>query len=183
MKLFVLYEVEEWLGIEPQHVYSGEDLSKVALEILRDRLEGIADPQLGVIIAVVSAEISSEGVTLPLPGDPDFYFKVRYTVLAYEPILNEVVRGIVKDVREQGLIIDLGPIDGFVHKSQIIDENVELLPDKRGFRSESGKIIEIGDIVRARISQIAKPTRRTPALRVGLTMRQPYLGKEEYIKR
>lgn len=181
--MFVLYEIEEWLGIEPSHVYSGEDLDRVALEVLRDKLEGIVDPQLGVVIAVVSARVVSEGVALPLPGDPDFYFRVRYTVLAYEPILNEVVRGVVKDAREQGLIVDLGPIDGFVHRSQIIDENVELLPDKRGFKSESGKIIEVGDVVRARVSQIAKPTRRTLMLRVGLTMRQPYLGKEEYIKR
>ncbi|MEM5873707.1 MAG: DNA-directed RNA polymerase [Acidilobaceae archaeon] len=179
----MLYEIEEWLGIDPQHVYSGEDLNRVALEVLRNKLEGIADPQLGIIVAVVSAEVSSEGLTLPLPGDPDFYFKVKYTVLAYEPILNEVVRSVVRDVREQGLIVDLGPIDGFVHRSQITDEGLELLPDKRGFRSDSGKIIEIGDIVRARISQIAKPTRRTLMLNVGLTMRQPYLGKEEYIKK
>lgn len=179
----MLYEIEEWLGIDPSYIYSGEDLDRVALEVLRNKMEGIVDPQLGVIIAVVSAKVSSEGLALPLPGDPDFYFKVRYKVLAYEPLLNEVVKGIVKDAREQGLIIDLGPIDGFVHKSQIIDETVELLPDKRGFKSESGKIIEIGDVVKARISQIAKPTKRTLVLRVGLTMRQPYLGKEEHQKR
>lgn len=183
--MYVEYEVEEWVGVSPDKVYSGKDLDLVVLDILRDRLEGIYDPSLGVVIAVLEAKIIGEGYTLPLSGDPNFYFPVRYKVLSFEPLIQEVVKGVVRDVREQGLFVDLGPVDGFVFRNQIIDETLEMLPDRRGFKStETGKIIEIGDIVRARITQVSKPTTSNiKALRIGMTMRQPYLGKEEWIKR
>ncbi|MEM0365943.1 MAG: DNA-directed RNA polymerase [Acidilobaceae archaeon] len=183
--MYVEYEVVEWIGIPPDKVYSGYDLNFATLDILRDRLEGSYDQDLGVIIAIIDARIASEGYVLPLSSDPNVYFLVRYKVLAFEPVLLEVVKGIVRDVKDQGLFVDIGPIDGFIHRSQIIDENLEMLPDRRGFKStESGKTIEIGDYVLARITQISKPSTPIPkGLRVGMTMRQPYLGKIEWIKR
>jgi len=183
--LYVEYLVEEWIGVPPGKVYSGEDLDSVVLDILRARLEGVYDPSLGVVIAVLDAEIVGEGFILPISGDPNIYFPVRYRVLAFEPLIQEVVRGVVRDVRDQGLFVDLGPVDGFVFRNQIMDESVEILPDRRGFRStETGKVIEVGDVVRARITQVSKPTTSNiKGLRIGMTMRQPYLGKEEWIKR
>jgi len=183
--LYVEYEVEEWVGVPPAKAYSGGDLDMVVLDILRDRLEGTYDPDLGVIVAVLEATIVGEGILLSMPGDPNVYFLTRYKVLAFEPVLHEVVRGVVRDVREQGLFVDLGPVDGFVFRNQILDENLEMLPDRRGFKStETGKVIEVGDVVRVRITQVSKPTTSNiKALRIGMTMRQPYLGKEEWIKR
>jgi DNA-directed RNA polymerase subunit E' len=183
--LYVEFEVEEWVGIPPAKVYTGEDLDSIVLDILRDRLEGIYDPGLGVIIAVVDARIVGDGVVLPISGDPNIYFPVRYKVLSFEPLVQEVVKGVVRDVREQGLYVDLGPVDGFVFRGQILDESLEMLPDRRGFRStETGKVVEIGDVVRARITQVSRPTTSNiRALRIGMTMRQPYLGKEEWFKR
>ncbi len=183
--MYVEYEVEEWIGIPPTKVYSEEDLDAVVLSILRDRLEGIYDPDLGVVVAVLEARIVGEGIVLPISGDPNIYFPARYKVLAFEPLVQEVVKGIVRDVRDQGLFVDLGPVDGFVFRNQILDETLEMLPDRRGFKStETGKVIEIGDIVRARITHVSKPTTSNiRALRIGMTMRQPYLGKEEWIKK
>ncbi len=179
--MYRLVEIEEWIGIIPPN--PNEDLNQIILNELRERLEGSIDPDIGLILAVLQAKVVSDGVILPLPGDPRTFYQARYVVITFKPILLEVVRGIVKDARQPGLFISLGPIDGFIHKSQIMDEPVEYLPERRGFRGvNSGRIVELRDIVRARIVQISKP-RRGANLRVALTMRQPYLGKETWIRR
>ena len=177
--MYRLVEVLEWVALPPHSPQ--DDLHEVALRELRYRLEGRVDPEIGLIIAVLDVEIVGDGFIPPLPGDPRIYYEAKYTVLAFDPVMFEVVKGIVRDARQPGLFISLGPIDGFIHKSQIMDEPVEYLPDRRGFRGrESGRIVEVGDIVRARIVQISRPARRE-GLRVALTMRQPYMGKEEWV--
>lgn len=177
MGLYRVVEVLEWIGLTPRT----EDLKAAALNELRYRLEGLYDDEIGLIIAVLDVDIVSDGYVPPLPGDPRIYYQVKYKVLTFIPIMFEIIRGVVRDARQPGIFVSLGPIDGFVHKSQIMDEPVEYLPDRRGFRGrESGRIVEINDIVRARIVQISKP-KRAAGVRVALTMRQPYLGKEEWI--
>ncbi len=180
--MYVVYEVEEWVGVPPSG-FREEDLNRVLLVILREQMEGQVDPELGVVVDVIDVEVIGDGVVVPLPGDPNIYFPVRYRVLSFEPVLLEVVRGIVREAREQGIFVGLGPIDGFVFRNQIMDEPVEYLPDRRGFRGmESGRIVEVGDMVRARITQISRAARRGKMLRIGMTMRQPYLGKEEWLE-
>ncbi len=180
--MYVEYEVEEWIGVPPDKVYGDQELDATILSMLRSAVEGTTDPELGVIIAVLEARVMSDGVVLPIAGDPNVYYLVKYRVLAFEPVLHEVLRGVVKDVKDQGIFVDLGPIDGFVHRSQITDETLEMLPDRRGFKSmDTGRIIETGDLVRARITQISRPT--GGYMRIGMTMRQPYLGKEEQIRK
>ncbi|MCE4629759.1 MAG: DNA-directed RNA polymerase [Desulfurococcales archaeon] len=179
-QLYVEVEAEEWIGLLTS---PGEDVNKAALAHLREQLEGKLDQELGgIIIAVLDAEVVSEGVLLPLPGDPQIYYVVRYKMLVYKPLLLEVIRGIVREAREIGIFVDLGPIDGFVFRNQIMDEPIEFLPERRAFKGvQSNRMVEINDVVRARITQIGKD-RRGYGIRVGLTMRQPYLGKEEWIK-
>ncbi|MDP8002636.1 MAG: DNA-directed RNA polymerase [Caldisphaera sp.] len=174
--MYVEYTLHEWVGVSPDIAFT-ENLQKAVLETLRSELEGQADPDLGIVIAVLDAGIEGDGILLP--EDPDIYFPVKYTLMAFEPLQLEVDKGIVRDAREFGLFINLGPIDGFVHRSQIIDEDVEYLPERRGFKGkESGTIIEAGDIVKVRVTQISKASKKSALFRLGLTMRQPYLGKE-----
>ena len=177
--MYRLAVIEEWVGLLP---HPEADLRKAALEELRYKLEGLVDPDLGLILAVTDAEIISDGFIPPLPGDPRIYYRVRYKVLVFTPVMFEIVKGVVRDARLPGIFVSLGPIDGFIHKSQIMDDHVEYLPDRRGFRGrETGKIVEVNDVVRARIVQISGPGKRG-GLRVALTMRQPYLGKEEWVR-
>jgi DNA-directed RNA polymerase subunit E' len=177
--LYRVVEITEWVGLTP---HEEEDKNEAALRELRYKLEGLYDPDIGLIIAVLDARVISDGIIPPIPGDPRIYYQIRFRVLAFEPVMYEVVKGIVRDARQPGIFVSLGPIDGFIHKSQIMDEPVEYLPERKGFRGvESGRIVEVNDVVRARIVQISKH-RRTGGIRIALTMRQPYLGKEEWIK-
>ncbi len=178
--MYAVVSVEEWIGLLPDETTDVRDL---ALRHLRESLEGKLDPELGIIVAVLDAKIMSDGLMIPVPGDPRVFYLVQYDVLAFKPVQLEVVRGRVVEAKEIGIFVNLGPIDGFVHKSQIMDEPVEFLPERRGFRgTRSGRIVEVGDVVRARITAIGKERRRGAGIRIGLTMRQPYLGKEEWIR-
>lgn len=47
---------------------------------------------------------------------------------------------------------------------------------------ETGKVLEIGDYVRARIVAISLKAERKRGSKIALTMRQPYLGKLEWIE-
>ncbi|MCE4604793.1 MAG: DNA-directed RNA polymerase [Aeropyrum sp.] len=178
--MYYEYLVEEWIGLDPKEI--GEDLDEAALDKLRG-LEGRIDEDLGIIVAVLEAKIVGDGVIPPLGGDPAVYYPVRYRVLAFKPVIQELVKGIVTRVDEFGLVVNLGPVDGKVHRSQIMDENVELMPDKSGFIGVASKReVRVGDIVRARVTHVTKPSRTAQVMGIGLTMRQPYLGKEEWLK-
>ncbi|MFP3143638.1 MAG: DNA-directed RNA polymerase [Caldisphaera sp.] len=178
--MYVQYTLHEWVGVPPDIAFT-ENLKEAVINTLRSELEGQADPQLGIIIAVLDAEIEGDGILLS--EDPNVYFPVKYTLISYEPLQLEVAKGVVRDARDFGLFVSLGPIDGFVHRSQIMDEDVEFIQERRGFKGkETGRLIEAGDIVNVRITQISKASKRSGLFRIGLTMRQPYLGKKEWYK-
>ncbi|AFZ70251.1 DNA-directed RNA polymerase subunit E' [Caldisphaera lagunensis DSM 15908] len=178
--MYAQYTLHEWVGVSPDVAFT-ENLKKAVIETLRSELEGQADPDLGIIIAVLDAEIEGDGILLS--EDPNIYFPVKYTLISYEPMQLEVSKGIVRDARDFGLFVSLGPIDGFVHRSQIMDEDIEYIQERRGFKGkETGRLIEAGDIVNVRITQISKTSKKSGLYRIGLTMRQPYLGKEEWYK-
>ncbi len=178
--MYVLYKMREWVGVPPIAQRESRPIDEVVLDLLRANVEGTRDPEHGIFLAVVDARIVGDGILLP--SDPNIYYPVEYEVVAYKPVLLEVARGRVKEAREFGLFVDLGPLDGFVHRSQIMDEKVEYQEAARAFTGvDSGRTVGVGDIVRVRITQISGNDRVSRQLRIGLTMRQPYLGKEEWI--
>ncbi|AFH42433.1 DNA-directed RNA polymerase subunit E' [Fervidicoccus fontis Kam940] len=152
-----------------------EDLDKVASEILNQYYSGYYDDELGIIIGVEKAKVDPFGKIVH--GDGASYHNVEASIISMKPLMHEVVEGFVTDVKDYGLFIRIGPIDGFVHKSQISDEYVEYDSSREAFiLKNSNRIIERGDIVRARIIALSFSTEKKE-IRVQLTMRQPYLGK------
>ncbi len=177
--MYILYRVKGVVRIDPK--YFDRPLQEAALLALKSQYEGAIHPKLGVIIAVMDVRVSEYGWIIP--GDGATYHDVEFSLLAYKPILHEVVEGRVVDVQRFGAFIHLGPIDGFIHISQIMDEKVEFDPQRGAFiGTETKRILEKDDIVRARVVGISMPSEPTQRVRVQLTMRQPMLGKLEWIK-
>jgi DNA-directed RNA polymerase subunit E' len=177
--MYLIYEFNEWVDVPANVLVENVDIDEVVKNVLRDRIEGQGDPELGIFIALIDARVVGDGVFLPY--DPDIYLPVRYRVLTFKPEPLEIVKGRVKDAKEHGIFVSLGPIDGFIYRDQIMDEKVEFDPGNLGFRGiDSKRMVKVGDIVRARITQIGKGGPRV--FRIGMTMRQPYLGKEEWIE-
>ena len=99
------------------------------------------------------------------------------------PELYEVVEGEVVDVVEFGVFVRLGPLDGLIHISQIMDDYVSYDPKREAIiGKETGRVIEKGDKVRARIVAVSLREARKRGSKIALTMRQPGLGKLEWIE-
>lgn len=157
----------------------GQDIMDAAFELLSDQFNGQIIEGLGFVIVVINiTEIFSGKI---LHGDASTYHSVIFNVLAYVPELHEVVEGSVVEVVEFGAFVRLGPSDGLVHVSQITDDfiNYENM-NQRFVGKQSSKMLSVDDTVRARIIAVSMGSGRSGKL--GLTMRQPFLGKKEWIQ-
>ncbi|MBD3263377.1 DNA-directed RNA polymerase [Candidatus Woesearchaeota archaeon] len=155
-----------------------KELSKAVTEQLKDDYVGQITADLGKVIAILEVKDISEGTLIA--GDGAAYYKCIFTVLHFEPEINELVEGDIKDIAKFGAFIDFGPFEGMVHISQTMDDFVSFSKSGSLTGKESNKSLKVGDKVRARIVAISYKDPRGP--KIGLTMRQPYLGKLEWIE-
>ncbi|MFX1323084.1 MAG: DNA-directed RNA polymerase, partial [Promethearchaeota archaeon] len=175
--MFKLYTIQSKVEIPPFLFDQPKETS--ARIILSEDYEGIITRDFGFIIAVVDILSVSQG--LIIPGNANTFHEVEFTILTFKPTVGEVVEGIIVEVVDFGSFCRLGPLDGLVHVSQICDDYISYEQvGNRFIGKETGKILEVNDIVRARIIAVSLGTGRSGKL--GLTMRQKFLGKEEWIQ-
>ena len=157
----------------------GSNIKEAAFEILSEQFNGQIYENIGFIVAVIDV-IGDPKEGKILHGDASTFHLVDFSVLAYLPKLHEVVEGTVVEAVEFGAFIRLGPSDGLCHVSQICDDFISFENmNQRFIGKESSKILAVDDMVRGRIIAVSMGTGRSGKL--GLTMRQPFLGKIEWI--
>jgi DNA-directed RNA polymerase subunit E' len=147
------------------------DLNKAISESIEDKHEGKIDTNIGVILAITGIDKIGEGRVLP--GNPDIHYDVTFKTLTWMPYEHEIVEGHVIDITEFGCFVRIGGLDGLVHVSQVMDDFVSY--DEKNAQlvgRSSRQILKEGDGVRARIISVSFKEQS----KVGLTMRQPYLG-------
>ena len=170
-------DIADSIRVPPENL--GEDLEESVEGALRKNVEGTISEEAGVILAVDKVN-SIEGGEIE-PEDAGVHYDAEYEAVVYEPNLQEVVKGEVVDITSFGAFIRIGPLDGLCHVSQIMDEYVNLDEENNMLVSEEGdKTLEIGDTVTARI--IAVSLGNEDSNKINLTMRQPGLGKDEWIE-
>jgi len=180
-RVYYLLKVLDVVRIPPNRF--SEPLEQVAMDILREKYEGFIDSELGIIIAISNISVSEVGMIVP--GDGATYHEVTFDAIAFLPKVQEVVEGQIVEVTDFGAFMRLGPIDGLIHVSQVMDDYI-VYDKRRGalMGRESQRILQEGDIARARIVTVSISSK---GVKVGLTMRQPFLGVttwiEEEIKR
>lgn len=175
--MFKLITLESILEIPP-FLYS-QDKKTSARIILSDDYEGTVTKEFGFIIAVV--EVIEVGLGMIIPSSANTFHKVRFRILTFRPSISEIVMGQVVEIVDFGAFVRLAPLDALCHVSQITDDYI--VYEESAYRflgKETGKILEVNDIVRARIIAVSLGSGRTSKL--GLTMRQPFLGKKEWIE-
>ncbi|VVB51045.1 DNA-directed RNA polymerase subunit E' [uncultured archaeon] len=176
--MYKIVKVQDTVRVPPNRF--GEDLNSAVVSELGDLLPGRVDKALGLILAVDNAEIKSEGKIIQ--GDGAVYFSTLFDILVYQPMLHEVVEGTVSEITEFGAFVNFGPVDGLIHVSQITEDFMSYDQNNQMFLGkESGRSLKVGDVVRARIVTISLKDRISTS-KIGLTMRQPYLGKLEWIE-
>ncbi|MEM5797900.1 MAG: DNA-directed RNA polymerase [Candidatus Aenigmatarchaeota archaeon] len=147
---------------------SKKDAIKTSLE---EKLEGLVDKQIGIILAVTRVgEIEEAKI---YPGNGSLHYPVEFDVLVYYPEEHEIVIGDVIDVTEFGVFVRIGPLDGMIHVSQLMDDFVSFDSKNAMFVGRETKwTLKEGDIVRARIISVSLGKE----YKIGLTTRQPGLG-------
>src|SRR3989338_4030648 len=158
--------------------FFGDDLQKAIEQQLKIDYEGRTFGDLGKVIAILNVSNIGEGVIIP--GDGAAYYRVKFTILNYIPEINELVNGEIKDIAKFGAFVDFGPFEGMVHVSQTMDDYVSFSKTGSLTGKQTKRTLKTGDKVRARIVAISMKDPRTP--KIGLTMRQSYLGKAEWME-
>jgi len=169
--------IKDSVRVPPKHL--GEDVEKSVKGGLASEVEGEIFEDLGVVIGIEEVN-SVEGGEIE-PEDAGVHYNVEYRALVFEPEMHEIVTGEVVDVTDFGAFIRLGPFDGLCHVSQIMDEYVNMDEENSMLVSEENQFtVEKGDSVTARIIAVSLENNETN--KINLTMRQPGLGKEEWIE-
>ena len=134
-------------------------------------------------IDVVRGKIKEFARTAPLgDGDGAVYQPVRMDMLLFDIKVQEVVEGVVDQITEYGAFVRFGPLDGLLHVSQVQDDHINTdVGNQRLVGKETKRELRVGDKVRARIVTISINEISPRESKIGLTMRQPGLGKHEWI--
>ncbi len=167
--------VEDHIRVPPNMF--GEDLQAAIIAQIKEKYDGYISKQLGIVVGIEGVESIGEGVIIP--GDGASYYLTTFNVLSFRPEIQEVLDGVIKDVADFGAFITMGPIEGMIHISQTMNDFVSFTKDKTLQGKESGRVLKIGDICRARIIAVSYKDITNP--KIGLTMRQEGLGKLEWI--
>ncbi len=177
--MYKILEIADVVRVPPEEF--GNDLKETIKKILIEKYEGRLDKDVGFILSIVDVKEIGDGKVVH--GDGSAYHPVVFETLVYIPEMYELIEGEVVDVVEFGSFVRLGPLDGLIHVSQIMDDYVSYDPKREAIiGKETGKVLEIGDYVRARIVAISLKAERKRGSKIALTMRQPYLGKLEWIE-
>lgn len=177
--MYLVSKIEDTVRIPPNRF--GDPLKDVAVEILNESYVGKIDKKLGLMVTV--KEIEKIGTGKVIMGDGAAYHDVTFNALFFKPELHEIVEGEVIEITEFGAFIRIGPMDGLVHVSQVTDDYINY-EGKRGalMGKESKKSLEEGNMVRARIVALSLKGKSSKETKIGLTMRQPGLGRFEWIE-
>lgn len=175
--MFELIKIKDTVRVPPKRF--NEPKEEVVLDILKNSYEGLFDNDLGVILAIIDVEKVEIGKVVM--GEAASFHNAVFTALIYKPTLHEITPGEVVEIVDFGAFVRLGAMDGLAHVSQITDDYISHDSKKNALvGKETNRKLREGDRVRARIVSISMS--KGERGKIGLTMRQPGLGKLEWIE-
>ena len=92
--------------------------------------------------------------------------------------MHELLYGTINEITNFGAFMQIGPAQGMIHISQTMDDYVSVSKTGTLSGKNSKKVLSKGDDCLARVVAISY---KGEFPKIGLTMRQPGLGKIEWI--
>jgi len=175
----MLTEAERIVRIPPSEL--NEDIEKVIDALTWDSFEGKIgeDKDLTVLIK----NVKPVGPGRIVHGDGAVYQTVKYEQVVFRLRDNEIIEGVVVEILKFGAFVRFGPLDGLLHISQVMDDRVDIDEmNQRLVGKESGRTLSVGDIVKARVISVDLNEKNPQDSKIGLTMRQPGLGKLQWLE-
>ena len=176
--MYLLDQRRDVVRIPPERL--GIKLETVLPELAQQQFEGkLVD---GQNLTVMIRDVTAIGEGHIIHGDGGVYQEVEYRALLFRPEIQEVVEGSVVEIRKFGAFVRFGPLDGLLHVSQIMDDRVNIDEhNQRLVGVETKRDLKVGYKVRGRIVSLSLSEISPRDSRIGLTMRQPGLGRLEWI--
>ena len=177
--MYLKVQREDVVRIPPDRL--GEDIDVLAKEFTRSNLEGRIGADKSLTMIASSVERVGEGRIVH--GDGAVYQKGRDDAVVFRPTLQEIIDGQVVEILKFGAFVRFGPLDGLLHISQVMDDRVDVDEEnQRLIGKDTKRDVRIGDKVRTRIVAVSLTERAPRESKIGLTMRQPGLGKRDWLE-
>ncbi len=177
--MYMLTEVEKVVCIEPKDLK--EDIDSAIDVHTWETYEGVLGEDKNFTVLI--RNVRPVGPGRIVHGDGAVYQTVKFEQVVFKPRDNEIIEGTVVEVLKFGAFVQFGPLDGLLHISQVMDDRVDIdESNQRLVGKESGRFLAVGDVVRARIVSIDLNEKNPQDSKIGLTMRQPGLGKLQWLE-
>lgn len=173
--MFYLVEVEDYVRVTPEKF--DKPTAEAVQEQLNETYSDFQDRDIGTVVDVLEVLDVADGIIIP--GDGAAYYKSRFKMIVFKPELQEIVYGVIDEITNFGAFINLGVVKGMIHISQTMEDYVSFSKSGALTGKNKKKTLNKGDKCIARIVAISYKGEEP---KIGLTMRQPGLGKIEWIK-
>lgn len=173
--MFYVVEVEDYIRVEPK--LFGLITSDAVAKQLQEIYDNYHDKEIGEVIGVISVLEVGKGIIIP--GDGAAYYNSKFKLIVWKPELQELVYVIVDEITNFGAFMNLGVMKGVLHISQTMDDYVSFSNTNTLVGKDSKRVLKKRDACLARIIALSY---RGDQPKIGLTMRQPGLGKLDWIE-
>ncbi len=173
--MFYLLSVDDHVRVEPRH-FGLPTVEAIEKQLDEDYVDSVRK-EFGYVILVLSVEHIDDGVIIA--GDGAAYYRSIFTLLVWKPELHELVYGTIAEITNFGAFMQIGPAQGMIHISQTMEDYVSLSKSGTLTGKSSKRNLGKGDDCLARIVAISY---KSDIPKIGLTMRQPGLGKLQWIE-
>src|SRR3989344_8121480 len=173
--MFYMTEVRDYVRVEPKL------FGLPTIDAVRNQLKEIYQDYYGKDLGKAGAvvEVIEVGDGVIIPGDGAAYYNSKFKLVTWKPELHELVYGIITEITNFGAFIDLGVLKGMIHIGQTMEDYVSVSKTNSLTGKASKRSLKSGDLCLARVVAISH---KVDFPKIGLTMRQPGLGKLEWIK-
>lgn len=113
--MFFVMSLNRTLVINPR--FLGPQLEPTLKRRLKELVEGTVNPRFGFIICVLSIEELGDG--LVKDGTGDVLFDIKYQAVVFKPFKGEVLDGVVTEVKENVVHVNVGPLRGAIANSNM----------------------------------------------------------------
>ncbi len=176
--MFKLITLEDIVRIPPE-LY-GKPIEEAIRSLLVEKYEGVVFDDLGFVAGLVSFEFDYKGKLAP--GDGGSYHKALFKVLTFMPEVQEVTLGRVVEIEEYGAFVRIGPFEALLHVSSVMDDYVDFNKAQATLTGrKNARVLSVGDWLRLRVTAVSIGG-ATGGDRIGVTTRQPFLGKMEWVE-
>jgi DNA-directed RNA polymerase subunit E' len=173
--MFYITEVEDHIRVEPK--LFGLPTVEAVEKQLKESYVDYYEEELGKVLSVIEILEVGEGVLIPEDGAA--YYASKFRLLTWKPELHELVYGEIAEITNFGAFINMGNMKGMIHIGQTMDDYVSFSKSNTLTGKASKRVLKAGDLCLARVVAISH---KGDEPKIGLTMRQPGLGKIEWIK-